>query len=101
MKAVENGELHHAAPRCLLRLREAADAGEEHLWVEFEHEARRWGVEVTISTEELERLVEASTVLIEREAHRILHESDWQRWGRLAGMQRTGCTAPPGWRCWP
>jgi hypothetical protein len=30
--------------------------------------------------------VEASTVLLEREKHRLIHGSDWQRWGRRGGL---------------
>lgn len=34
---------------------------------------------VEISRDDLEALVEASGVVLEREAHRLLHENDWQR----------------------
>lgn len=83
-------EGHHAVPRCLLRLRERAE-GELRLagvgaWLEFEHEARRWGVPVEISREDLEALVEASVEVMDREKHRLIHESDWQRWGRRGGL---------------
>jgi hypothetical protein len=83
-------ELHHGAPRCLLRLHDEAE-GELRLagvgaWLEFEHEARRWGVPVEISREDLEALVAASTEVMEREKHRLLHASDWQRWGRRGGL---------------
>ncbi len=96
---VATTEVHHAAPRCLLRLHEAAH-GELRVagvgaWLEFEHEARRWGVPVEISREDLEELVERSTERLERERHRLIHESDWQRWGRrkgLATVQRYGRT---------
>ena len=88
--AATREERHHAAPRCLLRLH---DAAQEELrlagigvWVEFEAEARRWGVEVEISREDLERLVESSTEILDREKHRLLHESDWRRWGRRGGL---------------
>ena len=82
-------ELHHAAPRCLLRLREEAEdelrlAG-VGAWLEFEHEAQRWGVPVEISREDLAQLVEASTVVLDREKHRMINASDWQRWGRRFG----------------
>ncbi len=82
-------EVHHAAPRCLLRLHEEAE-GELRLagvgaWLEFELEAERWGVPVEIPREDLQRLVEASTVVMEREKHRLLHATDWQRWGRRGG----------------
>jgi len=85
-------EAHHAAPRCLLRLHEAAEAELPlggHLavaWLEFEHEAERWGVPVQIAREDLEALVEHSTVVMEREKHRLLHATDWQRWGRRGGL---------------
>jgi hypothetical protein len=46
----------------------------------------RWGVDVEIGREDLERLVEASTVLLDRDEHRILHESDFVRWGRRGGL---------------
>ena len=80
-------ELHHAVPRCLLRLHEKATSGELdgagiQAWLEWEWEAMRWGVPAEIARETLERLVEASTVLLERERHRLIHGSDWQRWGR-------------------
>jgi hypothetical protein len=39
-----------------------------------------------ISRGDLERLVEASAVLLEREKHRLIHGSDWQRWGRRGGL---------------
>ncbi len=79
-------ELHHAAPRCLVSLHERANGtsldGEGiQAWVEWEMEAMRWRVPVEISKEDLQALVEASEVVLEREAHRLLHENDWQRWG--------------------
>ncbi len=85
-------ELHHAVPRCLLRLHDAVNgdhAGngdhEHPAWLEFELEAERWSVPVTISREDLEALVESSTEVLEREKHRLLHESDFARWGRRGG----------------
>jgi hypothetical protein len=42
---------------------------------------------VEISRDDLEGLVEASEVALEREAHRLLHESDWQRWGSRGGRE--------------
>ena len=88
--AAHNLERHHAAPRCLLRLHEEAE-GELRLagvgaWLEFELEAERWGVPVEIPREDLQKLVEASTEVMEREKHRLLHASDWQRWGRRGGL---------------
>ena len=83
-------ETHHVVPRCLLTLRERA-WGELHsagvgAWLEFELEAKRWGVPVEIAREDLERLVESSTEVLDREKHRLLHASDWQRWGRRGGL---------------
>src|ERR671920_2112074 len=83
-------ESHHAVPRCLLKLHERAQ-GELRVagvgaWLEFEVEAERWGVPVEIAREDLEELVERSAVVLEREKHRLLHQSDWARWGRRGGV---------------
>jgi|SRR5215203_2272263 len=83
-------EVHHAAPRCLLRLHDEAANGDLdgegiQAWLEFEHECMRWGVDVEISRTDLEALVERSTVLLEREQHRLIHASDFARWGRRGG----------------
>jgi hypothetical protein len=89
--ATHTEELHHTVPRCLLRLHEDATSGELdgagiEAWLEFEIEAMRWGVPVEISREDLEQLVESSTVVLEREKHRMIHRNDWQRWGRRGGL---------------
>jgi hypothetical protein len=88
--AAEHLETHHAAPRCLLRLHDAAhDSVNGHradAWLEFTLEARRWSVPVEISRQDLEELVERSAVLLERERHRLIHESDFARWGRRGGL---------------
>ncbi len=81
-----------AAPRCLLRLLEKAngpslDGESTEAWLEFELEATRWGVPVEIPRTDLEALVERSTVVLEREAHRLIHQSDWQRWGARGGRE--------------
>jgi hypothetical protein len=87
----EDLEVHHAAPRCLLRLYDEAHAPGEldgaaiQGWLEWEWECLRWGVPVSIARADLERLVEASTVLLEKERHRLIHGNDWQRWGRRGG----------------
>jgi hypothetical protein len=90
--AADNLELHHAAPRCLLRLWDEAngtlpDRALSPAWLEWEDEAGRWSVSVEIARAELEELIEHSMVLLEREAHRLIHESDWQRWGRRGGLE--------------
>jgi len=77
-------EVHHAAPRCLISLHERANGisldGEGiQAWLEWEWEAMRWRVPVEISRDELEVLVERSTVVLEREKHRLIHEGDWRR----------------------
>jgi hypothetical protein len=53
-------------------------------------------VPVEISRDDLEALVERSTVVLEREKHRLIHEGDWKRWGSRGGretLRRYG----PGW----
>lgn len=86
-------EVHHRVPRCLLSLRDRADAagfdgGGIELWMEYEHEAARYGVDVSILREELAKLVEASTVLLSREWHSEGHArgGDFARWGRRGGL---------------
>src|ERR671911_2140834 len=94
-------EAHHAAPRCLISLHEKANGTELdgeviQAWLEWEWEAMRWRVPVEISREDLEALVARSTVVLEREKHRLIHEGDWRRWGSRGGretLRRYG----PGW----
>jgi hypothetical protein len=92
--ATKQPELHHAIPRCLLRLHERAKgdlrAAGVGAWLEFELEARRWGVPVEIDRDDLEMLVESSTEVLDKERHRLLHSSDWQRWGRRGGLVTLG-----------
>ena len=86
-------EIHHAAPRCLLGLHERAnstaslDGQAIQAWLEWEWEAMRWRVPVEISRADLEELVQRSGELLDRERHRILHESDWRRWGSRGGRE--------------
>ncbi|MDQ3637264.1 MAG: hypothetical protein M3426_04620 [Actinomycetota bacterium] len=80
-------DLHHAVPRCTLRLLELAEGGDVSARLEFEDEALRWGLDVTISREALAELVEASTVILDREAHKLVHGSDWARWGGRGGRE--------------
>ena len=87
-------EVHHAVPRCLLRLRDRADAHQEfdgegiQLWLDYELEALRCGVDPDVSRQELAALVEGSTVVVPREQHRAGHSeaSDFVRWGRRGGL---------------
>ena len=56
----------------------------------------RWRVPVEISREDLEALVDRSTIVLEREKHRLIHGEDWSRWGARGGretLRRYG----PGW----
>ena len=90
--AAHNLETHHTAPRCLLKLHERANGatldGEGiQAWVEWEMEALRWRVPVDISRADLEALVERSAQKLERERHRLVHQSDWQRWGSRGGRE--------------
>lgn len=78
-------ERHHLVPRCLLRLHDAVGGDHVEAWISWEEEAQRWRIPVTISREALQELVEDSTEVMEREKHRLLHQSDWQRWGRRGG----------------
>jgi hypothetical protein len=85
-------EAHHAAPRCLISLHEKANGtsldGEGiQAWLEWEWEAMRWCVPVEISREDLDALVDQSTVVLEREKHRLIHENDWRRWGARGGRE--------------
>jgi len=90
--AGEAHEVHHTVPRCLLSLRDRADAHQEldgeglQLWLDYELEALRWGVDPDVSREELAALIESSTVLVPREEHRAGHENDFVRWGRRGGL---------------
>ncbi len=84
-------EVHHEIPRCLLRLRDRADAagltGEGiEFALEYEHEARRWGVDPDIGRKELAALVEGSTVELPAGEHRNEHAEDFRRWGRRGGL---------------
>ena len=89
----EKLEIHHAAPRCLVGLHERAngtttlDGQGIQAWLEWEWEAMRWRVPVEISREALEKLVERSGELLDRERHRLVHEDDWRRWGSRGGRE--------------
>jgi hypothetical protein len=78
----------------LLRLRDRTDAHPEldgqgiQLWLDYELEALRFGVDPDVSREDLVALIEGSAVLLSREEHRAGHSeaSDFVRWGRRGGL---------------
>jgi hypothetical protein len=86
-------DLHHTVPRCLLRLHDRASSHPDfdgegiELWLEFEHEAMRYGVDADLSREDLATLINALTVLLPCEEHRNGHESDFARWGSRGGRE--------------
>jgi hypothetical protein len=86
------GEVHHRVPRCLLRLRDRADAHTEldgeglQRWLDYEFEALRWNVDSDVSREVLAALVEGSTMELDRDEHREIHAGDFARWGRRGGL---------------
>src|SRR5215204_2342272 len=89
MAAEARTDVHHGAPRCLLRLFDAAAEGHAD-WSEFDAEAERWGIEVRgLSREVLTALIEGSTREIPTTQHRRLHQeaSDFVRWGRRGGLR--------------
>jgi len=93
-------EVHHKIPRCLLRLRDRADAagftGEGiELAMDYEHEAMRWGVDPDISREELAAMIEGSAAEIARKEHRAGHAEDFARWGRLGGLRTLALYGAP------
>jgi hypothetical protein len=88
---VERVELHHCIPCCLLTLREKAEAGALdgaglQAWLDYEHEALRWGVDPDVSRQELAALVAASLEANPYDDHRSIHRADFARWGRRGGM---------------
>jgi hypothetical protein len=90
--ASRKSEVHHAAPRCLLTLHERANGADLdgegiQAWVEWEIEAMRWRVPGEIHRSDLEALVVASEVVLERETHRLVHATDWRRWGSRGGKE--------------
>jgi hypothetical protein len=90
-------DVHHGAPRCLLRLFDAA-AGDLADWSEFDAEAERWGIEVRgLSREDLSALIASSTCQIPTPEHRRLHQeaSDFVRWGRRGGRRTLALYGQP------
>ena len=92
--AVAAIEVHHRVPRRLLGLRDRADRHPEplsgeglQLWLDYECEAMRTGVDPDAGRAELGALIEGSTVEILREEHRAIHAHQWVEWGRLGGKE--------------
>jgi hypothetical protein len=86
-------EVHHRVARCVLGLRDRADACADPLsaeglalWMDYELEVLRFGVDPDVSREELAALIEGSTVEIPSEEHRDGHAEDFARWGRRGGL---------------
>ena len=86
-------EVHHAIPRRLLEMRDRADScadplGAETLalWMDYECEALRFGVDPDTPREELAAIIDGSAAEISRQEHRGLHAGDFARWGRLGGL---------------
>lgn len=89
MAAEVRTDIHHRAPRCLLRLFDAVAEGLAD-WSEFDVEAERWGIEARgLSREDLAALVEGSTCEIPAAEHLGLHQAagDFVRWGRRGGRR--------------
>ena len=87
-------EVHHRVPRCVLRLRDRADAHRDldgeglQLWLDYEAEALRFGVDPDVSREELAAVIDGSTAKIPCEEHRlVVHGEDFARWGRRGGLE--------------
>ena len=96
-------DVHHEIPRCLLRLRDRADEHPEplsgegiQLWLDYEMEATRYGVDPDASRDELCALIDGSTVELSREEHRTDHAEDFARRGRRGGLATLRLYGP-GW----
>ena len=85
-------EVHHGVPRCLLRLRDRADAHAEldgegiQRWLDYECEALRWGVDPDVTRDELAAMIGGSTVELSPENHRDSHAGDFARCGQMGGL---------------
>ncbi len=84
-------EMHHGIPRCLLGLRDRAEASTEidgegiQRWLDYEWEALRFGVDPDLGRDELAAMIEVSTVALSRGEHREAHDGDFFRRGRRGG----------------
>ena len=93
-RAASAVEIHHEIPRCLLGLRDRADAHPDplsgeglQLWLDYECEALRYVVDPDVSPEELVALIDGSAVELAREEHRAIHAGRRAEWGRLGGTE--------------
>lgn len=74
---------HYTVPQCLLRLRDRVDAhlkldGEGlQLWLDYELEALRYGVDPDICCENLVALIEDSTLALLHEGHGAGQKAIW------------------------
>ncbi len=93
LRAEVTVEVHHEIPRCLLRLRDHAEAHTEidgigiQRWLDYECEALRFGVDPDVDRDELAAMIEGSTVALLRDDHREAHAGDFARWGQLGGLK--------------
>src|SRR5215216_4531597 len=98
MAAESGADVHHDAPRWLLRLFDAP-AGDLAEWSEFDDaEVERLSIEVRgLSREDLRALIESSTCEIPTTEHRTLHQeaSDFVRWGRRGGLTAVFISTEP------
>lgn len=93
-RATATVQVHHRVPRCLLRLRDQADAHQDITpealadWMDFEAEALEHGVDPDLSRDALAGLIEGSTVEMPTEEHRALHSGagHFREWGRRGGV---------------
>jgi hypothetical protein len=99
-------EVHHAVPRCLLRLREKAedaalDGEGIALWLEYEHEAMRYGVDPDVSRDELAAHIDASTVVLGARRTARSTSAISRAGGAGAGARPSSVTGARGSRSWP
>lgn len=104
MRALQDRrQVHHRIPRCLLRLRDAADASAAQdlngaalqAWLDYEAEAQEHGVDPEIERDELAELVETSMVEMDAGEHRAGHAEDFRRWGRRGGLRTLALYGAP------
>ncbi len=94
MAAGAKTEVHHRVPRSLLSAHDRMtgcvelDGAALQAWYDFEEECHRHGVSPDLSREQLEAVIEGSTVEVSCEEHRgTIHAADWPRWGRMGGLR--------------